>query len=213
MQWPTTEGWLLTVGLWALAGLAAIQMARRKGRDGAAWGIGVFLFPPGLLILLFVSKKAEPNTPSDSALGTCPACNGAISNQAESCPHCGHPLKQRVVAPWYGPIVEAVGIAAVVGLIVSGIYQISTTSIFGLPSCSGSIAQNDVNRALASAPIGKVMGISVITFNSITTEQSDENIVKCHAQVTLSNDTEHRLEYSFTRQDNNQYFIKARITD
>lgn len=30
---------------------------------------------------------------------TCPACQGKVSNQAKSCPHCGQPINTQIICP------------------------------------------------------------------------------------------------------------------
>lgn len=114
-------GWLISIVLLLLACAAAVQMARRKGRNVNGWGTLTFFFAPSLLILLFVSAKRLPAPTSEPAISKCPACNGIVSVQAPRCPHCGHPLQSqttRPTRPWYGTLIEVVGTLAVIVLLI-----------------------------------------------------------------------------------------------
>ena len=50
---------------------------------------------------------------------TCPSCKKKISEQAEACPFCGHPLKEKEAVQKWKP-----GVAAILSLIVPGAGQI-----------------------------------------------------------------------------------------
>ncbi|MBC8874549.1 MAG: zinc-ribbon domain-containing protein [Planctomycetes bacterium] len=42
-----------------------------------------------ILVVVLTTRKASPNP----NLYPCPACGQTVSLDAESCPHCGHPLQ------------------------------------------------------------------------------------------------------------------------
>ncbi len=184
-------------------------MARRKGRSGA-WGAFALVFPPLLLLFVCVPAKRKPEvTP---AVGACSVCGGAVSVQAASCPHCGQPQSPVVVShPWYAVPVEVAGTVVVLAGVAWAIWWFSQTLGAGLPRCDSSLAKFDVNRALANAPIGKVMGISVASFDAIQTDYQDDKVVRCSADVTLNNNTKHKLTFSFTARDDSNYWVEAKI--
>lgn len=206
--------WLLAILVWVLSAAAAMQMARRKGRNVNAWGTLGFFIAPSLLILLFVPTKRDDTASSEPSILKCPACEGAISSQADRCPHCGHPLANTTVkTSWYGPIIEVLGVAAVVTMIGVGIYSVIELTTGGLPTCDSSLAQSEVSRAFANAPLGKVMGLSIVSFSTIQSSQSNAKLVGCTASVTLSNNTKHQLIYSFTAREGDTYWVEARLAD
>lgn len=59
------------------------------------------------------------------ALQNCPECNNNVSTQAESCPHCGHPIRVKTVT--VATPVEQTGLTfwGVVGAVVLGVILIS----------------------------------------------------------------------------------------
>jgi len=185
----------------------------QKGQESSGVGHAYLFFPPSLLILLFVPKKSGAVPRSGPSVVNCPACGGAVSNQAELCPHCGQPQRRVKSRPWYGAIIEIAGVAAVVISIVSFAYFNSVLTASGLPTCDASWAKAEVNRALANAPFGKVYGLAIISFDAVRTDQSSENVVSCFAHVTLNNTTKHELHYSFTKRDEGNYYVEAQIVD
>jgi hypothetical protein len=93
-------------------------------------------------------------------------------------------------------------------------WSLSQTGTFGgLPRCDSTLAKSDVNRALANAPIGKVMGISIESFDVIRSDSANAKVVRCSADVTLNNATKHRAEFSFSARDDGNYWVEARIVD
>ena len=127
---------LITIAVGILAASAAVQMAKRKGRNPIAWGSFTFLFPPFLLVLLCFSGK--PKTAVTPAVAKCSACGGAVSVQAAACPHCGQPQSQIDVRPWYGIPVEVAGTAAVLAAVAWSVWFLSQTTTWSL-SPTGSL--------------------------------------------------------------------------
>jgi hypothetical protein len=212
---------LITIAVGILAGTAAVQMARRKGRNPRGWGTLAFLFPPLLLLLVCVPGKTRQAAVAPG-VSACSACGGAVSVQAAACPHCGQPQSQIAGRPWYAIPVEVAGTAIVCGAVAWSVWWLSQTSTWwlsqtgtfgGLPRCDTNLAKSEVNRALANAPIGKVMGISIGSFDVIRSDYADAKIVRCSADVTLNNATKHKAVFSFSARDDGNYWIEARIID
>jgi len=65
---------------------------------------------------------------------------------------------------------------------------------------------------MADAPFGKVMGLSIIRFNSARTASTTDSEVKCVAGITLNNTTDHTISYRFYIKDD-RWYVEARITD
>lgn len=203
-----------------LAGTAAVLMAKRKRRHSRGWGTATFLFPPVLLVLVCLpGRRAATVTP---AVSECSACGGTVSVQAAVCPHCGQPQSQTAVRPWYAIPVEVAGTAVVFAAVALSVWMLSQTSTWwlsqtgalgGLPRCDTTLAKSEVNRALANAPIGKVMGISIESFDVIRSNYADAKVVRCSADVTLNNATKHKAEFSFSARDDGNYWVEARIID
>src|SRR5437899_1671083 len=97
---------------------------------------------------------------------------GAVSVQAAACPHCGQPQSQIADRPWYAIPIEVAGTAVVFGGVVLGVWWVSQTGTLmgGLPRCDSDLAKSEVSRALANAPIGKVIGISIASFDVIRSD-------------------------------------------
>jgi hypothetical protein len=96
----------------------------------------------------------------------------------------------------------------------TGTWWLSQTgALGGLPRCDSALAKFEVNRALANAPIGKVMGISIESFDVIRSDYADAKVVRCSADVTLNNATKHKAEFSFSARDDGNYWVQARIID
>jgi hypothetical protein len=55
-------------------------------------------------------------------LQQCPSCDNRVSSEAESCPHCGHPIKAKPVATQNG---TGLGFWEVVGIVVLSIIILS----------------------------------------------------------------------------------------
>jgi hypothetical protein len=187
-------------------------MGRRKGRNALGWGTLAFLFFPILFVLVFVPGKRKADIAP--AISACSACGGAVSVQATTCPHCGQPRSQIAVRPWYAIPVEVTGTVIVFVAAAWSVWWFSQTgSLGGLPQCDSTLAKSEVNRALANAPIGKVIGISIESFDAIRSDYTDNKVVRCSADVTLNNATKHKVVFSFSARDNGTYWIEARIVD
>jgi hypothetical protein len=135
--------------------------------------------------------------------------------QAAACPHCGQPQKQITVRPWYAGPVEVAGTGVVLGSIIFGIWWVvQAGSLTGrLPRCDSDLAKLEVNRALANAPVGTVLGISIASFDVIQSDYSDDKVVRCSGNVTLNNATKHKVSFSFSTRDDGNYWVEARIID
>jgi hypothetical protein len=208
--------YLIMMAVAISAGAAAVQMGRRKGRNALVWGTLAFLFFPILFVLLFVPGKRKADIAP--AISACSACGGAVSVQATTCPHCGQPQSQIAVRPWYSIPVELAGtvivFVAAAWSVWSFVWSFSQTgTLRGLPRCDSTLAKSEVNRALANAPIGKVIGISIESFDAIRSDYADDKIVRCSADVTLNNATKHKVVFSFSARDNGTYWIEAQIVD
>jgi len=203
---------LIVMAVAIAAGTAAVQMARRKGRNARGWGPLAFLFPPILFILVFVPMKGK--TGVAPAISACSACGGAVSVQAATCPHCGQPQSQIDVRPWYAIPVEVAGTVIVFAAAAWSVWWFTQTGALGvLPQYDSTLAKFEVNRALVNAPAGKVMGISIESFNAVRSDYADNKVVRCSADVTLNNTQNHKAVYSFSARDNGTYWIEVRIVD
>lgn len=47
----------------------------------------------------FTAHKPTATTTPTPSIITCPACQGKVSNQAKSCPHCGQPINTQIICP------------------------------------------------------------------------------------------------------------------
>lgn len=211
----TSEINTLLVGLAVeiFAGVAAFHMAKRKGRSPIGWAVSAFLLPVLLLVLLCLRAKRE--AAAGPAVLACSACGRAVSVQAMSCPHCGQPQRQIAVRPWYAIPVEVAGTAVTFGAVVLGIWWVSQTGTLTgrLPRCNSDLAKIEVNRALANAPLAKIINTSVKSFDVIRSDYTDDKVVRCSADVTLNNATQHRIAFSFTARDDGNYWVEARILE
>ena len=195
------------------AGAAAVQMGRRKGRNAVVWGTLAFLFFPILFVLLFVPGKRKADVAP--AISACSACGGAVSVQAMSCPHCGQPQRQIAVRPWYAIPVEVAGTAVTLGAVILGIWWVSQTGTLTgrLPRCNSDLAKIEVNRALANAPIAKMINISVVSFDVIRSDYADDKVVRCSGDVTLNDALQYKVAFSFSARDDGNYWVEARILE
>ena len=204
--------YLIMMAIAISAGAAAVQMGRRKGRKALVWGTLAFLFPLILFVLVFLPGK--PKAEIAPGISPCSACGGAISVQATTCPHCGQPQSQLAVRSWYAIPVEVAGIVIV---FVAGAWSVwlfsQTGTLRGLPRCDSTLAKYEANRALTNAPAGKVIGISIESFDAIRTDYTDNKVVRCSADVTLNNATKHKVLFSFSARENGTYWIETRIVD
>ena len=193
--------WIIIVAL--LASLSAAQMARRKRRPVGQWMTLVILFSPALLFLLILPKRVVAADQSASITSTCEACGGIVSTAASVCPHCGHPRIKTTKRQWYAAPLEAAGVLAVsVPLVAAGIgFAIGISgwerAQSGFPSCNSTLAQTEVNSAIANAPLGKVMGISVVDYEDISTRLESEDSEECHATVLLTNGNKTGMSFRF----------------
>jgi len=204
--------YLIMMAVAISAGAAAVQMGRRKGRNAVVWGTLAFLFFPILFVLLFVPGKRKADIAP--AISACSACGGAVSVQATTCPHCGQPQSQIAVRPWYSIPVEVAGtVIAFVAAAWSVWWFSQTGALRGLPRCDSTLAKYEANRALTNAPAGKVIGISIESFDAIRTDYTDNKDVRCSAEVTLNNATKHKVLFSFSARENGTYWIETRIVD
>src|SRR5579863_9922291 len=102
--------WLFSFVLSFVAGIAAAQVATRKGRSPKIWGVCSFLFGPVLLVLWFMRPINEAETEISPPMMACEACHWSVSSQATHCPRCGHPVHARLRRRW----IELFGIVAVI---------------------------------------------------------------------------------------------------
>jgi len=82
----------------------------------------------------------------------------------------------------------------------------------GFPDCNSTLAQTDVNSAFANAPLGKVMGISVVNYEDINTVLENKESEECHATVLLSNGNKTGINFRFYN-SGNQMLISAKLDD
>jgi len=61
------EKWIAIIGITAIiTGILAALIAHRKDRNANSWFTSAFLFPPALIVLLFLGKsKNGPYQPKD----------------------------------------------------------------------------------------------------------------------------------------------------
>ena len=96
---------------------------------------------------------------------------------------------------------------------ISGIWWVSQTGTLTgrLPRCNSDLAKIEVNRALANAPIAKMINISVVSFDVIRSDYADDKVVRCSGDVTLNDALQYKVAFSFTARDDGNYWVEARI--
>lgn len=95
------------------------------------------------------------------ALTTCPSCNQQLSDEAATCPHCGHPMKQRDSQKEARAAFKS---SSITGLIGGGsfIVLIAVLSAGMLSSSSDTSADVSVSVGSASSPILYLLGFIAI---------------------------------------------------
>ena len=71
----------------------------------------------------------------------------------------------------------------------------------GLPPCNSKAAKTQLDRVMADAPMGHLLGLRVVKYKSIRTESSTSKKVVCHADVLLNNSWTKAITYSFAEED------------
>lgn len=197
---------LLLVALSAiLVSLGGYNAALRKGRRPKLWMFFCLLFSP-----LFFLLEILPNrklgylgaVPSD-ALKSCSVCGAKMSSAAKLCPQCGHPNRDRNSRR--PSAIEIVGgLSAAASLFAAAYVAVEFSPArmsAGLPRCDSNEAFHDVQTAVAGAPLGKVMGLSIVQLSNIDTLFSDERKTECRAIASLSNDSTHKVLYRFQNEN------------
>lgn len=176
------------------------------------WICGFVLFIVALPVAIFSKRKTVPvSAQGGSATIACEACGGVVSTAAAACPHCGQP---RQVAPQFkrpsatGPIVVSV---VAIGAVAAFYLSPPLAPLSGLPECDSDYAKTNVAKAMADAPFGKVLGLSIIEFRAIRTISRSDAEVRCGATVSLNNASTRELSYSFETRGN-QVFVKAQVS-
>ena len=156
---------------------------------------------------------------------SCPACNGTVSLAAAACPHCGHPnvvaepsdRGRRWGALLRGSLRDVVSrltllLAILVGLLIYfgnfNPQDFRTLMPSLIPGCDTAEARSQVDSALANAPFGKVLGLSVVEYRDAHTVYTSETQVFCEATVTLNNTVKTQMSYSFELRDG-KLWVKA----
>jgi hypothetical protein len=138
------------------------------------------------------------------SLEPCRECGQKISSEARVCPICG--IKSPVVKEKKTSTVRAtIKILAVLCFLPLGFFiAAKVLSYHGgeLPLCDSSEGQAEVNSAIANAPIGRTLGISVVKYKNIKTESSTPTEIHCKADAELNNSLTKSVSYSFTDEDN-----------
>jgi hypothetical protein len=182
----TQTDYTLLFGLMAAtaAAIGCYCCALRKGRPAGSWAEWGFLVAPSMLVLeLLPARPSEPHTQPPTT---------------------------------FHAIMEAVGVLAVLtflgwcgyGLMNGGLDALANGG--GIPACTSALAQDDVNSAIAGSPMGKLSGLSVVSFQDIVTQDSSPVLVDCGANVTLNSGVTSPASFSF-RQQNGQTLVLFRL--
>ncbi len=97
------------------------------------------------------------------------------------------------------------GAAAVCGFVI-----VIFTSVSGLPECNSSAAKKSVDDALANAPFGKVMGLSIIEIASARETGKSTNRIECDGMATLNTGANRKVVYSFEIR-NETVWVQAQV--
>jgi hypothetical protein len=143
-------------------------------------------------------------------LGPCPACAIAVSSAAVVCPHCGQPLAAKAPSKLQSRLIESVGVIGVLLVVVGYAYSSAEMGNNGFPRCDSSTGRSGLSDAIANAPLGKVLGLSIVDLKDIQTTEDSSLGVSCVATAFLSNSSEKIVHYSFKKQ-NGQIMVRANV--
>lgn len=212
----TTWFWaVIAFILWLLVVLGAYQCAKRKDRSEGAWASLVAFLPITFAILAALPKArgSYVETPNAPRLICCPACGKQASSLAKSCPHCGNPISKTGAV---SNITEALGWVSFLVIIAAAGYQYTQFDNIlagsSFPKCDSYAAKQDVESAIAGSPLGKVSGISIISWSDIQTESHGEAEEVCRAKVTLNTAARVGATYRFYN-SNGQTLVRFQIDD
>ena len=176
------------------------------------WIFGALLFIVALPVAIVSKRKTVPvSVQEGSTTIACEACGGVVSTAAAACPHCGHP---REVPPQFKrPSAAAPIVASILAIGAAAALYLSPplAPLSGLPKCDSDYAKANVKKAMADAPFGKVLGLSIIEFRTIRTVSRSDAEVRCGATVSLDNASTRELSYSFETRGG-QVFVKAQVS-
>jgi len=181
--------WVIYIAVCILAILAARQAAIRKNR-GSIWTFVTLVFAPAVLLLELLPKRSLEQPVQSAQSGNPP------------------PLPSRGHYAW---LLEPVGVVALVGWFAFLAWDASQADLTsGLPRCDSARAFSSVEAAIEGAPLGRVMGISVIKFSNVMTETNTETEMRCKADALLSNSATRPVSYIFTN-ESGQVFVRFQL--
>jgi hypothetical protein len=189
----------------SVAGYAAGKLIAKRKNFSSSWGFVCFFLPFLVIVLELAPSRKAATLPRTT---NCPACQGTVSTQAPRCPHCGHQLdngrrSSRVASAIEGAcaLIVSVSVGAFVWTLAESGWDLgyALAGSSQLPACSSEIAHQSVANAVANAPMGKVEGLSIVSWGVTQTQSADGAQEKCSAVVTLSNAATFNSTYEFDR--------------
>ncbi|MGE4483379.1 hypothetical protein [Acidocella sp.] len=175
--------------------------------------MSIFL-PIAVLIMEVMPTKAGEPGPSTR---TCEACGGTISTLAPHCPHCGHPQRiqgkpsvRNLILEWSGVTIISVSFLAILAFYYGSGDSAFLASPRTFPACDSYNAKSQVENAIAKAPMGKLLGLSIISWDSETQISSTESEEECQASITMNNGQEYQAAYKFYLKGD-QIFVEFRL--
>jgi hypothetical protein len=154
----------------------------------------------------------------------CKACGKPVSSEASACPHCGHPQKRSKNDPiWLRILIgfrRVIRWALLLGLVVGAGWvalRILGTShereyaANGMPKCTSSVAEADVQKTWENSPSRRVLGHSIVKFENPQALSESDAQHECRALVTLNNTQQYSLSYKFKKDSGAHYLIEVRI--
>jgi hypothetical protein len=154
----------------------------------------------------------------------CEACGKPVSTEAGACPNCGHPPRKSKEEPtWLKMllgfrrgfrVLMLVGFVIFVAWISLRIFVVSQEREYaanGMPKCTSSTAESDVQRAWENSPTRRILGLSIIKFEDPEAVSETATEHECRAVVTLNNTQRHPLSYKFKKDSGDKYLIEVRV--
>ena len=155
----------------------------------------------------------------------CEACGKPVSTEAAACLYCGHPQKKfKSEEPIWLKILlvfrrgirllMVLGVMVFAGWIALRIFVTSHEREYaanGMPKCTSSVAETDVQRAWENSPTRRVLGLSIVKLENPETVSETATQHECRALVTLNNTQQYPLSYKFKKDRGDQYLIEVRL--